>query len=442
MQTTGFTKPTEYQIAGSNLELFGSDVEKRIKQFAAEHEPSFYTQWTGDPSTSTSVGQTPGVTVWRVHNVVATFAPDDSSHMLTPPKFGLERVQSQGTAGPSYSPISQFYSGDSYIVLQTQQLQNRNAASPPLHDIYFWLGAKSTQDEWGVAAYKTVELDDLLSARGSAGVIQHREVQGSESSSFLALFSTHGGFMIVDGGYESGFHHVEAGAGSLQSYKPQLFRFDTQAYHQMPRIVPVELSVSSLSDNEAYLLDAGLHIYQWFGANLHTPLDKFQCEKAANKLRSDRFSRPTIHIVGGNPAADADFWKLLGPDSSARNLVIPPRSRGDRSLFRVSGVAVYTVTFNSASGVPVFTPIEFSNVNFKTIGGMLLIDTYSHVYSCWYPYTTGPEASSSVLNTPPSSRALFAIGQFYQRGAATERNDPSFLKVALTVVKNRRNYRF
>jgi hypothetical protein len=51
--------------------------------------------------------------------------------------------------------------------------------------IYFWLGAESTQDERGVAAYKTVELDESLGGEPT----QHREVQEHESAGFKALFN-------------------------------------------------------------------------------------------------------------------------------------------------------------------------------------------------------------------------------------------------------------
>jgi gelsolin len=97
--------------------------------------------------------------------------------------------------------LGSFYSGDSYILLNTYKKKPDAAAYS--WDVHFWLGKFTTQDEAGTAAYKTVELDDLL---GGAPV-QHREVQGYESDLFLKYFNNQ--IRIMDGGVDSGFKHVE-----------------------------------------------------------------------------------------------------------------------------------------------------------------------------------------------------------------------------------------
>lgn len=61
----------------------------------------------------------------------------------------------------------------------------KNKGSDELnYDVHFWIGKYSTQDEYGTAAYKTVELDTLLDDKP----IQHREVQGHESAKFKSYF--------------------------------------------------------------------------------------------------------------------------------------------------------------------------------------------------------------------------------------------------------------
>jgi hypothetical protein len=71
------------------------------------------------------------------------------------------------------------YSGDSYILLSTTM-----KGSAMQWHLHFWLGEETSQDESGVAAYKTVELDEGL----GGGPIQHRECQGHESDLFMSYF--------------------------------------------------------------------------------------------------------------------------------------------------------------------------------------------------------------------------------------------------------------
>lgn len=48
-------------------------------------------------------------------------------------------------------------------------------------------------DEAGTAAYKTVELDDVL----NGAAVQHREVQGEESSQFRGYFDKTGSYFLT-----------------------------------------------------------------------------------------------------------------------------------------------------------------------------------------------------------------------------------------------------
>lgn len=91
------------------------------------------------------------------------------------------------------------------------QTYKKDPSKPALAwDVHFWIGKDSTQDEYGTAAYKTVELDDYL----NGSPVQHREIQGHESKLFLSYFPK---FMVMNGGIDSGFHHTTA-----PSYKPRL----------------------------------------------------------------------------------------------------------------------------------------------------------------------------------------------------------------------------
>ena len=79
------------------------------------------------------VGKTVGLRVWRIEKFQVKEVPKDS--------------------------IGSFYTGDSYIALNTYKKPDDDKL---YHDVHFWLGLETTQDEAGTAAYKTVELDDCF----------------------------------------------------------------------------------------------------------------------------------------------------------------------------------------------------------------------------------------------------------------------------------------
>lgn len=68
------------------------------------------------------------------------------------------------------------------LVLMLRQKPCILSAFLPSH----FLGDESSQDERGAAAIFTVQMDDYLQGKA----VQHREVQGHESSTFLGYFKS------------------------------------------------------------------------------------------------------------------------------------------------------------------------------------------------------------------------------------------------------------
>ncbi|XP_048739301.1 gelsolin-like protein 2 isoform X1 [Ostrea edulis] len=208
---TGLVKAKQYDWKDSNLALFGSDTEKQVKKESAESEPA----WKG-------IGQKPGVQIWRIVKFkVASWPKED---------------------------YGKFYNGDSYIVLNTYKEESSDEL---LYDVHFWIGKYSTQDEYGTAAYKTVELDTFLDDKP----IQHREVQGFESDLFKSYFDT---ITILDGGAESGFNKV-----TPEKYEARLFHFC--GTKKLVEVRQVPRAASRLDSGDVFILDLGLTIYQWNG---------------------------------------------------------------------------------------------------------------------------------------------------------------------------------
>ena len=165
--------PGTHKLEDSNVENIGGEEDKAARLAAAKTEE----QWAG-------AGQKVGLEVWRVEN---KRTEDDK------PDFGVNRWPED--------EYGNFFKGDSYIVLNTFT-DPAGATEMLFYDVHFWIGSESTQDEYGVAAYKTVELDDLL----GGDPIQHREIESHESEKFLSYFPK--GVNIIAGGIESGFRKV------------------------------------------------------------------------------------------------------------------------------------------------------------------------------------------------------------------------------------------
>lgn len=149
------------EFINSNIALFGTELERKVKETSAQSEKAWHEVVHGD-----------SLLIWRIEKFRVVAWPRDL--------------------------YGSFHVGDSYIVLKRV-----GDHEPYAYNLHFWLGGESTVDERGAAAYKTVELDTFLS-----GVpVQYRELQNSESALFRSYFEN--GIYYLAGGVETGFRHVD-----------------------------------------------------------------------------------------------------------------------------------------------------------------------------------------------------------------------------------------
>ncbi|CAF1325577.1 unnamed protein product [Rotaria sordida] len=182
-----------------------------------------------------------------------------------------------------------FFKGDAYVIYHAEEIKKSTGSSTPstlIQHIHFWIGSEATQDEAGVAAYKTVELDDHL--LGNA--VQHREVQGNESERFLSYFKSRGGITYRQGGIASGFHRHQS------TNEPRLFRLKgrhTVRLFEMPSI-----DWSYISRGDVYLLDLNEVIFIWNGFKSNK-YERLQAMQRAKQLRDERGKTNIVIIEDG-----------------------------------------------------------------------------------------------------------------------------------------------
>ncbi|TPP65708.1 Severin [Fasciola gigantica] len=276
----GLTKPEEYSWKDTNVALFGSDEDRAVKKGSAENEPAWAAVKSVDSKT---------VMVWRVN------------------KFKLETVKPQNHG--------RFFSGDSYVILKVDKVGNEL-----VYDVFFWIGKDSTQDEYGTAAYKTVELDSLLDDKAT----QHREVDGFESDTFKKCFAR---LEKLDGGYESGFNKV----------KPNEFKKRLRVFHGVDinhvELSEVSFSRKALHSDDVFILDLGTKMYQWNGKNASKD-ERFRASQYLQFIEGDRNGRcVTIVIDEGDREGTAEFLSHL-PDDPIHEK--PKQEIGKKAIYRLS----------------------------------------------------------------------------------------------------------
>nr|BAC77209.1 actin filament bundling protein P-115-ABP [Lilium longiflorum] len=170
-------------------------------------------------------GQKAGMQIWRIENFRPVPVPNSS--------------------------YGKFFTGDAYIILKTTILKSGGLR----HDIHYWLGKDTSQDEAGTAAIKTVELDVTLGGRA----VQYREVQGHETEIFLSYFKPC--IIPQEGGVASGFKHSE-----INQHEHHTRLFVCKGKHVV-HVKEVPFTRSSLNHDDIFILDTESKIFQFNGSN-------------------------------------------------------------------------------------------------------------------------------------------------------------------------------
>lgn len=297
----GLVHLKEYDIKDSNVELIGSDIDHQVKYKSAAEEPA----WK-------AAGKGAGLFIWRIENFQVVPWPKE--------KYG------------------HFYDGDSFIVLHSYKVGSKDDSEKLGHEIFFWLGSHTTQDEAGTAAYKTVELDEFLHGAAS----QHREIQSAPSDEFLALFPR---ISIRSGGVRSGFRHVEE--APKEEVTTLLRVFTNPGSKTSNGIIVHEVAPTwrSLDDGDVFVLDKGEKIWVWQGKSC-SPMEKAKAAQIVHDMilakhvdvevvsQTESRSRRVLDLLGGDQSTQSDGFKQLRPITSG-NKASASSSRS-RRLFRLS----------------------------------------------------------------------------------------------------------
>ncbi|KAJ5682920.1 hypothetical protein N7462_006085 [Penicillium macrosclerotiorum] len=298
----GLVHLREYDIKDSNVELIGSDLDHRVKYNSAATEPA----WNNG-----IIGQRAGFFIWRIENFEVVPWPKE--------RYG------------------EFYDGDSFIVLHSYKVGKQEGEEKLGHDIFFWLGSKTTQDEAGTAAYKTVELDEFL--HGAA--TQHRETQAQPSDDFLSLFRH---YQVRSGGVRSGFTHVTPEEPMEVLTLLRIFKHPGGGRAII--VYEVEPTWQSLDENDVFVLDKGEKIWVWQGKKC-SPMEKAKAAQVVNDMtlakhvdvevlsQLESRSKVIVDLLGGKDVQQSTYQSPR-PGSFAKRTAEDPSASYPRKLFRLS----------------------------------------------------------------------------------------------------------
>uniref|UniRef100_A0AAQ4R980 Scinderin like a n=2 Tax=Gasterosteus aculeatus aculeatus TaxID=481459 RepID=A0AAQ4R980_GASAC len=238
-----------------------------------------------------AAGKKPGLQVWRIEKM--DLAP-------VPPELHGD-----------------FFTGDSYIVLNTTRA--------PSYNIHSWFGEEASQDEKGCAAIFMTQLDTHM----KGAPIQFSEYQNNESLTFLGYFKS--GIKYKKGGVASGFKHVVTNDANIQ-------RLLHVKGRRIIRATEVPMTWDSFNKGDCFIIELGKLIYHWSGSECNF-FERLKTTEIAIAIRdNERQGRGELKMIdeGSEPQDVLGPKPDLPSGSSDSDLQTDTRNKNQASLYLIS----------------------------------------------------------------------------------------------------------
>lgn len=298
----------ETKFEDSNIAQLGSVYDKALRVKRADSEP----EWK-------AIQKAPGLYIWRIEKFNVVPWPKE--------QYGS------------------FYQGDTYIVLSIKK-----EGDSFIFVAHMWVGNDTTSDESGTGAYKIVELDDFFERK----VTLIYEAQGYESKMFVSYFTT---LIIMDGGIESGFKHIEP-----EKYKPRLFHVRGEGSCVCSKEVP--LAFASLNNEDVFILDTGLKLFNWRGMK-SSNFEKYHGTVLCNKIKSDRQNKPVIVDIEQGEKNE----EVISYIKDLKQII---KGKEKKSADLMMGSHQKMMKISDEDGQIVMTEVPYSKDSFKTEDAFLI----------------------------------------------------------------------
>ncbi|XP_019873520.1 advillin isoform X2 [Aethina tumida] len=191
--------------------------------------------------------------------------------------FAIWRVESMSLVAVPRDQYGIFFDTDSYIIYAASlwdQPAGTDTVSKEIkggnleYHIHFWLGTNTTPEKSGVAAYKSVELDNLLNTHST----QHRETQGNESSRFLSYFKN--GFKVLK---------ADLIMNGIKSH-PKLYKIKGKRKPVLTEMTNV--SWDHFNSSEVFILRTEKTLYIWIGRAANA-VEKMHATKICLEMKDE-----------------------------------------------------------------------------------------------------------------------------------------------------------